>query len=58
MKDVFIKKKKKVMKDDVDALENGFGLIELYSSIILVWKTVVKAKDIIFLMNVKAKDFA
>lgn len=46
------------MKDDVDALENGFGLIELYSSIILVWKTVVKAKDIIFLMNVKAKDFA
>lgn len=46
------------MKDDVDALENGFGLIELYSSIILVWKTVVKAKVIIFLMNVKAKDFA
>ena len=44
------------MEDDVDALKNGFGLIELYGSIIHVWKTVVKAKGTFSLCTVQAKS--
>ena len=44
------------MEDDVDALKNGFGLIELYGSIIHVWKTVVKAKGTFSSCTVQAKS--